>query len=286
MRFLQLMKSRRIFLWQRAKSFIMNEKWSIQNVQFSSSQNVQYRRNKDNFSHATICRIRDWRDQDRLHGITILRDTILHERWKLLRSLRRSIVFRAFQSAVRIIACPTITRCAIRRRPITRVSPLIGISQDRKLVRARKKRQKRKRKKTVARERAWVLARYDAIMRRGLGWGEKESNGRERREKERIGRARMRRKEIEGGDARPGGRRGERVVVLPHWPWLGPKLRWVEVLPGPLVASPSSSSSHRPGMFPPAPRSTSTRTDHGPHRACPVVLHSQTPPSRTSQKVH
>lgn len=34
---------------------------------------------------------------------------------------------------------PTITRYAIRRRPITRVSPLIGISQDRKMVRAKRK---------------------------------------------------------------------------------------------------------------------------------------------------
>lgn len=40
---------------------------------------------------------------------------------------------------VRIITCPTITRYAIRWRPITRISPLIGISQDRKMVREKRK---------------------------------------------------------------------------------------------------------------------------------------------------
>jgi len=142
-------------------------------------------------------------------------------------------------------------------------------------------------------ERAWVLARYDAIMRyehrRGSGEGEK--GGLElvrKRETERIecankkkrNRTRWRR-EVNGG-----GR-----VVLPYWPWLDPKLRWVEMLPDPLVAplllplAPSFLAivPFRGSTFC-APRH-SARTG-GPHRVCPVVLHSQTPPSRTSQKVH
>lgn len=94
---------------------------------------------------------------------------------------------------VRIITCPTITRYAIRWRLITRVSPLIGISQDRKMVRE-KKREKHLYGGTL--ERAWVLARYDAIMRyehrRGSGEG---AEGDRAGEKKRDGENRMREQE-------------------------------------------------------------------------------------------
>lgn len=99
------------------------------------------------------------------------------------------IALLAIQSVVRIITCPIITRYAIRHRSITRVSPLIGISQDRKLVRVRKK---RKKALATARERAWVLARYDTIMRyartlsKGGGAGMAEGNraGEKKRDRE------------------------------------------------------------------------------------------------------
>lgn len=158
-----------------------------------------------------------------------------HATARNFRDYYTSIAFLAIQSAVRIITCPTITRYAIRRRSITRVSPLIGISQDRKLVRARRK---EKKALATARERAWVLARYDAIMR----YGPRRRGGRGRgkrarkRETERIGRANKKKRNQTRWRRR---RRREGRMVLPPWPWLGPKLRWVEVLPGPLVASPS-----------------------------------------------
>lgn len=105
------------------------EKWSI--------------RKKGNSRAGKAARVRASDHARNYHG-----DDISRERAKsLLRSLRRSIVLTAsIQSAVRIIACPTITRYAIRRRPIMRVSPLIGISQDRKLARVQRKTKEEKKK--------------------------------------------------------------------------------------------------------------------------------------------
>lgn len=165
-----------------------------------------------------------------------------------------------------------VSATAARRRSITRVSPLIGISQDRKSgpVQGEKRAEEAL---ATARERAWVLARYDAIMRYGPrrkgGWARGGGAGTERREAERARKrgtereldARTRRKETGRGDGDEGG--GEGRMVLPHWPWLGPKLRWVEVLPGPLVASPSP-----PPALPRFPR------------RCPAALraHRRAPP--------
>lgn len=194
------------------------------------------------------------------------------------------IALLAIQSVMRIITSPIITRYAIRRRSITRVSPLIGISQDRKLVRVRKK---RKKALATARERAWVLARYDAIMRYGPRRREGGQAGRRReterarkRGTERIGRAnkkkrnqtRWRRRRKKRGTDGPATLTLTRPEVEVGWGAAGPSCRV------------SLSTSRPPEVLSCAPRH-SARTD-GPHRACPVVLHSQTPPSRTSQKVH
>lgn len=121
-------------------------------------------------------------------------------------------------------------------------------------------------------ERAWVLARYDAIMRyeHRRGSGEEKKGDRKlvrKRETERIecankkkrNRTRWRREVIGGGR-----------VVLPYWPWLDPKLRWVEMLPDPLVAPlflpprpPSSSPSCPSEVLPSVPRGT-PRAPAGP----------------------
>lgn len=155
----------------------------------------------------------------------------LHDQSKLL---RRPVTPFTIQSIVRIIMHQMITRYAIRRRSITWVSPLIRISQDCKKVRARRK---EKTTCAAAKQRAWVPARYDAIMRykraRSLR-GNRASEKKRQKESD----PRTRRKEVGRGDGEEGEGRESRMV-LPHWPWLGPKLRWVEMLPGPLVASPS-----------------------------------------------
>lgn len=121
------------------------------------------------------------------------------------------------------------------RRPITRVSPLIGISQDRKkTVRAKERKETFIRRHTEEErekeERAWVLARYDAIMRyeHRLEEARKRqeekkgdrADGEKKRETERIEYTRTRRKETGRGDGERGGPKGARgrggPVVLPY----------------------------------------------------------------------
>lgn len=125
----------------------------------------------------------------------------------------------------------------------------------------------REKTRSKTQRRAWVPTWYDAIMRYGATFSWTGEGGRTRGKEEEDNERKGGRSEKKEEARKRGGQGG---WGLPHWPWLGPKLRWVEVLPGPPVhLLRFSISLFRSALFPSLSLRSEEDTPVSPHYGRP-----------------